>query len=64
MRLIRSMFPLRHCRSMNVKRPCLQYHLHRCLAPCTGKVPLVSIGSSLMRCFFLWMGRSRNCGAS
>lgn len=40
MRLIRSMFPLRHCRSMNVKRPCLQYHLHRCLAPCTGKVPL------------------------
>ena len=40
MRLIRSMFPLRHCRSLNVKRPCLQYHLHRCLAPCTGKVPL------------------------
>lgn len=40
MRLIRSMFPLRHCRSMNVKRPCLQYHLHRCLAPCSGKVPL------------------------
>ena len=40
MKLIRTMFPLRHCRNMNVKRPCLQYHLHRCLAPCTGKVPL------------------------
>ena len=40
MRLIRSMFPLRHCRNMNVKRPCLQYHMHRCLAPCTGKVPV------------------------
>lgn len=40
MKLICTMFPLRHCRNMNVKRPCLQYHLHRCLAPCTGKVPL------------------------
>lgn len=38
MKLIRTMFPLRHCRNMNAKRPCLQYHLHRCLAPCTGKV--------------------------
>jgi excinuclease ABC subunit C len=40
MKLIRTMFPLRHCRNMNVKRPCLQYHLHRCLAPCTGKLPV------------------------
>lgn len=38
MKLIRTMFPLRHCRNLNAKRPCLQYHLHRCLAPCTGKV--------------------------
>jgi len=37
-KLIRSMFPLRHCRKMNVDRPCLQYHLKRCLAPCVGKV--------------------------
>ena len=40
MKLIRTMFPLRHCRKLNAKRPCLQYHLHRCLAPCTGKVPV------------------------
>lgn len=40
MKLIRTMFPLRDCRNMNVKRPCLQYHLHRCLAPCTGKLPI------------------------
>ncbi len=40
MKLIWSMFPLRHCRNMDAKRPCLQYHLHRCLAPCTGKVPI------------------------
>ena len=37
-KLIRSMFPLRHCRKMNVDRPCLQYHIKRCLAPCVGKV--------------------------
>lgn len=40
MKLIRTMFPLRHCRNLNAKRPCLQYHLHQCLAPCTGKVPV------------------------
>lgn len=40
MKLIWSMFPLRHCRNMDAKRPCLQYHLHRCLAPCTGKVSI------------------------
>ncbi len=40
MKLIRTMFPLRHCRNLNAKRPCLQYYLHRCLAPCTGKVPV------------------------
>lgn len=40
MKLIRTMFPLRHCRNLNAKRPCLQYHLHRCLALCTGKVPV------------------------
>ena len=40
MKLIRTMFPLRHFRNLNAKRPCLQYHLHRCLAPCTGKVPV------------------------
>lgn len=40
MKLIRTMFPLRHCRNLKAKRPCLQYHLHRCLAPCTGKVPV------------------------
>lgn len=40
MKLIRTMFPFRHCRNLNAKRPCLQYHLHRCLAPCTGKVPV------------------------
>ncbi len=37
-KLLRSMFPLRTCRSMNPDRPCLNYHIKRCLAPCVGHV--------------------------
>ncbi len=36
--LIRKVFPLRTCKfddiGVNYRRPCLQYHIHRCLAPC------------------------------
>ena len=35
-KLLRSMFPLRTCRTMNAERPCLNYHIKRCLAPCGG----------------------------
>lgn len=38
LKLLRSMFPLRTCRNMNVERPCLNYHIKRCLAPCAGLV--------------------------
>ncbi|MCI2098843.1 MAG: excinuclease ABC subunit UvrC [Succiniclasticum sp.] len=38
MRLLRALFPIRQCRSMNVDRPCLQYHIKRCPAPCAGKI--------------------------
>lgn len=31
-------YPLRTCRSMKVDRPCLQYHMHYCEAPCVGLV--------------------------
>ncbi len=37
-KLLRNMFPIRHCRKMNAERPCLQYHIKRCLAPCGGMV--------------------------
>ena len=33
-RLIRHLFPLRTCRKMNTDRPCLEYHIKRCLGPC------------------------------
>lgn len=34
--ILRKVYPIRNCRSMNVKRPCLQYHLRLCCAPCFG----------------------------
>lgn len=37
-RLLRGMFPLRTCRTMNPDRPCLNYHIKRCLAPCAGYI--------------------------
>ena len=38
LRLLRRLFPLRSCRHMDAKRPCLEHHIKRCLAPCTGQV--------------------------
>lgn len=38
MKLLKTMFPLRSCRKMNPDRPCLNYHIKRCLAPCAGYV--------------------------
>ena len=39
LRLVRQLFPLRTCRIKidgKRSRPCLQYYIHRCNAPCTG----------------------------
>lgn len=39
--LLRRVFPLRTCKQKSVegrKRPCLNYHIRRCLAPCSGNV--------------------------
>lgn len=37
LKLLRRLFPLRTCRHLQ-ERPCLEYHIRRCLAPCAGKV--------------------------
>lgn len=34
LRLIRRLFPLRTCKSLEKRRPCLQYHIGNCPAPC------------------------------
>lgn len=38
LKLLKKLFPLRTCKSMKVERPCLEYHIKRCLAPCHGHV--------------------------
>ncbi len=38
LRYLHDVLPLRTCRSMQVDRPCLQYHMKRCEAPCMGWV--------------------------
>lgn len=36
--LLKKLFPLRSCRVLDARRPCLEYHIRRCLAPCAGLV--------------------------
>lgn len=37
LQLLRKIFPLRTCKTF-AKRPCLEYHIKRCLAPCAKKI--------------------------
>jgi len=58
LKLLRRLFPLRSCRQMTSQRPCLEYHIKRCLAPCTGKVDAQEYAAMIRSvCFFL-EGRS------
>ena len=39
--LIRSLFKLRNCKDINFKnrsRPCIEYQMNRCSAPCVGNI--------------------------
>lgn len=38
LKLLRRLFPLRTCKRLENQRPCLEYHIKRCLAPCAGLV--------------------------
>lgn len=43
-KLLRDIFPLRRCSNVTFrsqKRPCLNFHIKKCLAPCTGEVSKV-----------------------
>jgi excinuclease ABC, C subunit len=56
--LLRRLFPLRTCRKLDAPRPCLQYHIKRCLAPCTGKVDEKAYGEMIQAVLLLLEGRS------
>lgn len=56
--LLKKLFPLRNCRQLDNKRPCLQFHIKKCLAPCAGKINSADYHSMIKAvCLFL-EGRS------
>lgn len=57
-KLIREMFPLRNCRKMSQNRPCLQYHIKQCLAPCAGYVSPEEYGKMIKAVSLLVEGRT------
>lgn len=57
-KLLRGMFPLRTCRKMNPDRPCLNYHIKRCLAPCAGYVSKTEYSSMIKSVCMVLDGRT------
>lgn len=57
-KLLRGMFPLRTCRKMNPDRPCLNYHIKRCLAPCAGYVSRAEYSSMIKSVCMVLDGRT------
>lgn len=58
LKLLKKLFPLRSCRRLDAKRPCLEFHIKRCLAPCAGNVDQESY-SAMIRAVCLFLeGRS------
>jgi len=56
---LRGMFPLRTCRKMNA-RPCLNYHIKKCLAPCAGLVSRKEYGNMIKSVCMVLDGRTRD----
>ena len=53
LKLLKRLFPLRTCRTMP-ERPCLEYHIKRCLAPCCEPVDKEEYGAMIREvCLFL-----------
>lgn len=58
LKLLKKMFPLRTCKTMNQERPCLNYHIKRCLAPCGGFVSKEEYGEMIKSVCMVLDGRS------
>jgi excinuclease ABC subunit C len=59
--LVNRIFPLRRCKGRNVKkrtRPCLNYQMGRCLAPCSGKADKKQYSSILDSVLLVLEGRN------
>lgn len=60
LKLLYSMFPLRRCKTVRDRdRPCLNYQMKRCLAPCTGLVDQTTYQAMVEEILFILEGKSR-----
>lgn len=59
LKLLRRLFPLRTCRHLQ-ERPCLEYHIRRCLAPCAGKVTKGEYAAMIRAVLFFLEGRTED----
>ena len=57
LKLLKRLFPMRTCRTMP-ERPCLEYHIKRCLAPCVGKVTAEDYGAMIHAVLLFLEGRT------
>lgn len=65
--LLRRIFPFRNCNDRTlaqVKRPCLDYHIGRCLGPCTGKLDESVYAATIDEVVKFLEGRLREVRAS
>ena len=54
LKLLRRLFPLRTCKRIEGNRPCLEYHIKRCVGPCTGQVDMAEYQAMVRSvCLFL-----------
>ena len=63
LKLLRTLFPLRRCKGTNLKqrkRPCLNYQMNRCLAPCCGKIDNRSYRSMVDKVVLFLEGRNKS----
>ena len=58
LKLVRKLFPLRSCRTLTARRPCLEYHIKRCLGPCAGLVDAAAYKGMIKEVCLLLEGRS------
>ena len=59
LKLLRRLFPLRTCRHLQ-DRPCLEYHIKRCLAPCVGKVTKEDYAAMIRAVLLFLEGRTED----
>ena len=57
LKLLRRLFPLRNCKTLQ-DRPCLEYHIKRCLAPCAGKISKEEYGAMIRSVLLFLEGRT------